>query len=216
MEISRWIKEDRPINVSSSLEGEDWYASKVQKVGPKSFHIDPPKRKYAVLQLIRGSKIRVGVPAGQGLFLFTSAVLTESTEQNPSVELEFPQEIIRMERRAHPRLPIRLETFYAEVHEGAGGLTFTRTMALDVSGGGIRLETNRPCPPETLLRLRFHLPIGEGGEEVVVTGRVVRSIPMESAKKSQAGVEFIDIMPRQQESLIQFVMDKIGDTPPPT
>jgi c-di-GMP-binding flagellar brake protein YcgR len=214
MEISQWIQEDRLINVSSSLEGEDWYASKILKVDRKSFLIDPPKRKYGALPLVRGSKVRVSVPFDQGLFLFTSEVLSECTEQHPGVELEFPQEIVRMERRAYPRLPIRLETYYAEVRGGAGGLTFTRTLTLDVCGGGLRMETNRPCPQETLLRLRFQILVGNSKEELVVTGRIVRSIPTESTKKSQVGVEFIDIMPRQQESLVQYVIDNLEGVRP--
>jgi c-di-GMP-binding flagellar brake protein YcgR len=211
MEINQWIRENRLINVSSSLEGGDWYDSKVLKVDRKSFLIDPPKTKYAVLPLVRGSKIRVGVPSDQGLVLFTSEVLVEATDQHPGVEVGYPQEIFRMERRAYPRLPIRLETYYAEVRGGTGGLTFTRTMALDISGGGLRLETNRPCPPETLLRLRFQIPAGNAGQDMIVTGRIVRSIPTENNKKSQVGVEFIDIPARAQETLAKFVTDHLGE-----
>jgi c-di-GMP-binding flagellar brake protein YcgR len=211
MEINQWIREDRLINVSSSLEGGEWYASKVLKVDRKSFLIDPPQKKYGALPMVRGSKIRVGVPSDQGLFLFTSEVLVEATDQHPGVELGYPQEIFRMERRTYPRLPIRLETYYAEVRGGTGGLTFTRTMALDVSGGGLRLETNRPCPPETLLRLRFQIPAGNAGQDMIVTGRIVRTIPTDATKKSQVGVEFIDIAPRQQETLVHFVTDNLGE-----
>ncbi len=37
MEVNQWLREDGILNVSSSLVGEDWFASKVLKIGLKSF-----------------------------------------------------------------------------------------------------------------------------------------------------------------------------------
>jgi c-di-GMP-binding flagellar brake protein YcgR len=211
MEINQWIKEDGILNVSAASGDEEWYASKVLKVGRKSFFIAPIKGRSKPFGAESGSDIRVSVPSGQGLFLFTSKILGAREGPEPSVELEFPQEIVRMERRAYPRLPIRLETYYAEIHDGNGGFAFTRSLALDISGGGILLETNRLCPPETLVRLKFQIPIGDREEELVVIGRIARSIPLGRPGKNQVGVEFIDIAPRQQDSLVQFVAENLEE-----
>jgi c-di-GMP-binding flagellar brake protein YcgR len=205
MDFSDWIREDGILNVTSSPEGEDWFASKILKVGQRSFWIEPPKRKYSPLPMKSGSEIRVSVPSGQGIFLFISRVLGEGGQSYPSVELEYPKEVDRMERRAYPRLPIRLETYYAEIHAGTGALAYTRSLALDICGGGIRLETHRPFPQETLVRLKFQIPVGDREEEMVITGRIARAIPTEGMGRSQAGVEFLDITPRQQESLLHFI-----------
>jgi c-di-GMP-binding flagellar brake protein YcgR len=165
--------------------------------------------------MVNGSEIRLSMPSGQGMLLFTSRVLGEAMEPEPSVELEFPREFMRMERRAYPRLPIRLETYYAEIRAGAGAPAFTRSLALDISGGGILLETHRSCPQETLMRVKFLIPIGDREEEVVVIGRIVRSIPTGGLGNHRAGVEFIDISPRQQDLLVQFVTGHLneGETP---
>jgi c-di-GMP-binding flagellar brake protein YcgR len=193
------------------MEGEDWCVSKVLKVGKNSFWIEPPKIKNKPLAMENGSKIRVSVPSKKGLLLFTSMVLGEGKEPSPSVELGYPQEIERMERRVYPRLPVRLDTYYAEIHAGTGALAFTRSMALDLSGGGIRLETHRLFPQESLVRLKFHIPVGQQEEELVVTGRIARTIPADGARRSQAGVEFLDITPRQQSSLLQFIDGNLGE-----
>jgi c-di-GMP-binding flagellar brake protein YcgR len=210
MEFSEWIREDGILNISPSVDGGDWHASKVLKVGRQSFWVEPPKRKNTPLAMASGSEIRISVPSGQGVFLFTSRVLGETTEPYPSVELEYPREITRMERRAYPRLPIRLETYYAEIHAGTGGLIFARSLALDLSGGGIRLETQRPCPQETLVRVKFHIPVGDQEEEVVVTGRIARTIPTEGGR-NQVGVEFLDITPHQQKSLVEFIIGNLDE-----
>jgi c-di-GMP-binding flagellar brake protein YcgR len=208
MEIRKWIRPDHIVNVSPALEGDVWYASKVLEIGKDSFFIGPPKQIQESLSRQRGRKIRVSVPTKEGLFLFTCGVLLAEKDPVGRVELEFPKEVAHLERRAFPRLPVRMDAQYAEIRDGSGNLPFSRSTALDISGGGIRLETNRVCPQETLLRLKFQIPLGQMEEELILTGRIVRSVPGEGARKSQVGVEFIDITPRQQESLVQFILDR--------
>jgi c-di-GMP-binding flagellar brake protein YcgR len=207
MEIGRWIRKDLIVNVSPALEGDSWYASTVVEVGGQSFSIQTPCTGKIPVSIHSGNKIRVRVPTEEGLFLLSCEVLGEVSEPEARIELEFPKEVIHLERRAFQRLPIQLETQYAEIRNG-GGLSFSRSTSLDISGGGMRLETNRHCPRETLLRVKFQIPLSQMEEELILTGRIVRSVPGEGARKSQIGVEFIDISPRQQESLVQFVLDR--------
>jgi c-di-GMP-binding flagellar brake protein YcgR len=208
MEIRRWIREDCIVNVSPAMEGEQWYAVKVVEVGDGSFSIAPPNLMAGDPAIETGRKIRVSVPTREGLFLFHCSVLVESGESPSRIELEYPKEVVHLERRAFPRLPIRLETEYAEIRHNNSGLNFSRSRTIDISGGGMCLESNRICPRETLLRVKFQIPLGQMEEELILTGRIVRSVPGEGARKSQLGVEFIDITPRQQEYLAQFVLDR--------
>jgi c-di-GMP-binding flagellar brake protein YcgR len=207
MEIRQWIKEESIVYISPALEGEDWFASKVVDLGSKSFIITKPKKLDNLSPLQSGDSVRVRVPSSEGLFQLTCDVLLETQEAEPRVELDFPKEVTHLERRAYTRLPVKIETQYAEIRDGSAGSSFSRSTALDISGGGIRLETNRNCPQETLLRVKFQIPLGQMEEELILTGRIVRSIPGEGARKSQVGVEFIDISPRQQESLVQYILD---------
>jgi c-di-GMP-binding flagellar brake protein YcgR len=208
MEISRWIRKDCIVNISPALEGDNWYATKILDVGEQSFSVQPPKTMKIPFSAPSGGKIRVSVPSEDGLFLITCGVVGESVGSEPRIELEFPKEVVHLERRAFPRLPIQLETQYAEIRSGTNGLSFSRSTSLDISGGGMRLETNRVCPRETLLRVKFQIPLSQMEEDLILTGRIVRSVPGEGARKSQIGVEFIDITPRQQEELVQFVLDR--------
>lgn len=211
MEIHRWIKRDSILSVSPSMEGEDWHASKVMDAGSKSFFIAKPNKPDAVFSVQSGSSIRVRVPSSEGLFQLTCAVLSETQDAEPRIELDFPKEVIHLERRAYQRIPVKMETHYAEIRDGHSGLSFSKSTALDLSGGGIRLETHRHCPQETLLRVKFQIPLGQMEEELILTGRIVRSVPGEGARKSQVGVEFIDITPRQQESLVQYILGRSKD-----
>ena len=213
MQIGQWIQEDRIVHISPSLEGDNWFASKVVEVGKRSFSIAEPKTLSASPGGYSGRKFRVRVPSAEGLFEFACKVLAEKQEPEPRVEMDFPKEVVHLERRAFPRLPVLMETHFAEIRDG-GGLNFSKTTALDISGGGIRLETNRLSPQETLLRMKFQIPLGEMEEELILTGRIVRSVPGEGARRSQLGVEFIDITPRQQEFLVQYVLDRTKEQRP--
>jgi c-di-GMP-binding flagellar brake protein YcgR len=213
MEIRQWIRENCIVYVSPALEGENWYASTVVEVGSNSFSITQPKKMDSAFTGQSGNTIRVRVPSSEGLFELNCDVLSETQGAEARLELDFPKEVVHLERRAYPRLPMKLETQYAEIRDGKAGLSFSKSTALDISGGGLRLETSRTCPQETLLRVKFQIPLGQMEEELILTGRIVRSVPGEGARKSQVGVEFIDISPRQQESLVQFILDRTKDQP---
>ena len=208
MEIHRWIRKDSIFYVSPVLEGENWYASKVMEVGSSSFFIIKPKLLEGSFTASSGAFFRVRVPSSEGLFQLVCDVLSETQGAEARIELDFPKEVIHLERRAYPRLPIKLETQYAEIRDNHAGLSFSKSTTLDISGGGILIETRRNCPQETLLRVKFQIPLGQMEEELILTGRIVRSVAGEGARKSQVGVEFIDISPRQQESLIQYILDQ--------
>ncbi len=211
MPIHRWIKKDIILYVSPATEGENWCASKVMEVGDKSFSIGMPKKSDNSFRMQSGDSIRVRVPSPEGLFQLDCSVLSVTQDAEPWMELDFPKEVIHLERRAHTRIPVTMETHYAEIRDGNSGLSFSKSTVLDISGGGIRLETHRNCPQETLVRVKFQIPLGQMEEELILTGRIVRSVPGEGARKSQVGVEFIDITPRQQESLVQYILDQSKD-----
>jgi c-di-GMP-binding flagellar brake protein YcgR len=213
MEIRQWIRKDSIVFVSSALEGENWYTSQVVSVGSGSFSVAMPEKLEGSFSSSTGNSIRIRVPSSEGLFQLECNVLSETREPEPCIELGFPKEVVHLERRAYTRLPIKMETQYAEIRDGNAGLSFSKSTALDISGGGIRLETNRVCPQETLLRVKFQIPLGQMEEELILTGRIVRSVPGEGARKSQVGVEFIDISPRQQETLVQYILDRTKDQP---
>jgi c-di-GMP-binding flagellar brake protein YcgR len=208
MEIRPQIKEESIINVSPSLEGEDWDPSIIFEVKDNSFCATIPQRKRTSYSKKTSQPIRVNLPTRQGLFLFNCQVVTVSGDSVPFVELEYPQEIIRWERRAYTRHPIRLEVHYSQIQGIEDETPFIRSYSLDISGGGLCLEINRKCSKETLLRLKFRIPISGKDEELALTGRVVRIHPTENSIAGKAGVEFIDIDSSQREAILQFVSEQ--------
>jgi c-di-GMP-binding flagellar brake protein YcgR len=209
MEIGKWIRVDRPVNISPDLDEENWYPARVLEVGKTSFWISMPARRSIVLRLQKGQKIRVSIASDQGVFLSTCGVLDLGPEGLAGVEVEIPQELVHMERRRFARCPTRMEVYYAEIRPGGGGTVFTKSYSADISGGGMRLELHRSCREETLLRLKFTLPVGKKHEEFLLTGRIVRAIATKPVGAQQAGIEFVDISSGEQEAISQFVTSKL-------
>jgi c-di-GMP-binding flagellar brake protein YcgR len=118
-----------------------------------------------------------------------------------------------VERRRHERLPSRLEVYYSEIRDRGNGLLFQKAYSLDLSGGGMRLELHRTFPQETLLHLKFSLPIEGRTETFLLTGRIVRASPVREGVAGQAGIEFIDISSLEQEAITRFVGDKLKSMP---
>jgi c-di-GMP-binding flagellar brake protein YcgR len=208
MEIRPQIKDESIINVSPSPEGEDWDPSIIFQAKDASFCATIPQRRRSSYSKKISQPIRVTLPTKQGLFLFQCQVLAVAGETVPFVELEYPQEINRWERRAFMRLPVRLDVYYSQIHGIENEAPFIRSYSLDISGGGLCLEVNRKCSKETLLRLKFRIPISGKDEELALTGRVVRIRPAENSIAGQAGVEFIDIDSSQREAILQYVAEK--------
>ncbi len=209
MEISKWIRVDRPVNISPDLDKENWYPARVLKILPKSFLISIPVRQSVALRLQKGWKIRLNVTSDSGAFLSTCEVLDVVAGEEPYLEIEIPQEIVHMERRRFARYPTRIEVYYSEIHIRVNQVYFEKSYSVDISGGGMRLEMHRNCPQETLLRLKFTLPVGRRREEFLLTGRIVRSIPSPEGGKNHAGIEFIGVSSGVQESISRFVASKI-------
>jgi c-di-GMP-binding flagellar brake protein YcgR len=205
MDIRQQIKEDSHINISPSMEGENWDNSIVIEVKENSFCVTIPQRRRSTYSDKTGQEVRVNLPNKQGLFLFNCRVVAVSGEAVPFAELTFPREIVRWERRAYSRLPIRLEVFYSQIRGINDETAYLRSYSLDISGGGLCLEINRKCSKETLLRLKFHVPVSGKDEELALTGRVVRIQPAASSVAGRAGVEFIDLDSSQREAILQFV-----------
>ncbi len=144
------------------------------------------------------------------------------------VSVEGDEEIIRRCQEAgcdaYITKPIRRETIIAKTIELLGLPTrrYARTRealdlygpsepetalgaSLDLSGGGMLMETEHQLAVGDEVQLRFFLPEQRG--EIQTTGRIVREA-VQSGRKHRYGVEFIDIDEEQREMIEAFVRSK--------
>ncbi len=102
------------------------------------------------------------------------------------------------EQRRHPRAPIYVEVRYGEVAEDV------TEHILNISRGGIFIETFSPGDTDTLLKLSFYLP--DTGHTFEVTGKVAWSRMDATAEGPPGmGIEFVDITDHDADMLEDFV-----------
>ena len=106
-------------------------------------------------------------------------------------------------RRRHARLPRAAQITCQEITYPLGLARETEVTMLDVSEGGVRLESPAAFGPDTLLQVALHLdgwerhttgfhPLGEDSKPLTALGRVVRCIEGASGRY-ELGVVFLDI-----------------------
>lgn len=106
----------------------------------------------------------------------------------------------RPDRRAHQRVPVRVEVdFQCED-------TFVFSYSADLSEMGIFIRTPVPYPAGTSLRLQFR---PRGGQPISVAGRVAWAVPLSHTSDPGVvpgmGVEFVDLPALQRERILDMV-----------
>ncbi len=100
-------------------------------------------------------------------------------------------------RRGSLRVPVRLVLRWAASGHSGPGTT------VDLSEGGVRLETREAPAPRTPLLLA--ITPGEGRPELELGGVIVWIQRASDAKPVEVGVRFVNLDPQQEEALADLV-----------
>jgi type IV pilus assembly protein PilZ len=101
------------------------------------------------------------------------------------------------ERRRTERAELIVRVDYATVDELFS--EFTR----DINEGGLFIETAKPRPAGTEVRMQFHLP---GSDEILQTiGRVVRITPGDEESPPGMGIEFDDLTTEDRQKINEII-----------
>ena len=100
-------------------------------------------------------------------------------------------------RQACPRLAINLRITFQETGDPVN------SYILNLSSGGIFIDTDDPPPIDSTLSLLFHLP--DDHEPMSLEGRVVWIKQTANACPSGMGIEFTGISPFHKQKIQSFV-----------
>ena len=103
------------------------------------------------------------------------------------------------ERRATARIPLRIQIQYRTAEQ------FFRDYMLNLSTGGIFIETARPLKVGTRLKIQFCLPRME--KEILADGVVVRRVNVHGKNPGTGGmgIRFSDLDPKDKSSLDDYI-----------
>jgi len=86
---------------------------------------------------------------------------------------------------------------------------WSKGVAVDISGGGMRFNTKAEHENPEYLELRFSLNIGSLSKEIVTPARVIRYTPVKNLLETKEfRVEFVEISTKQREEIVQYVFNE--------
>ncbi len=111
------------------------------------------------------------------------------------------------ERRDDSRAEVEVEVRYRTAQE------FLAAYSRNISGGGIFLRTQQPLPLNQTVLLRFTLP--GVTHQFQVHGVVVWANPasVRSSFPAGMGIKFLEIEPKDQQLIAEFIKQTKGPTP---
>lgn len=211
MSINDYLKIQRTIQISRDVSDEIWYISKIQNVDKKYFYVDIPYQKATPLILNKGEQVKVQMFLPSERIGFKSTVTGMHVDNIPLFILLKPEQYNRIQQRRFVRIPVMMDAFYAEVPiEADKTPRFVKTNTLDLSAGGLRIKVDKEYPSGTILLLKFTLQAVRMEHEITVAGKVARTFKVDQAGTIHAAMEFTEITSRQQDLIMNFIMNKMS------
>lgn len=200
--------------IQVSRDGETWYNASIQNVTANLVYITIPYRRESPLLLRRGDTVQVRFFKEDSSYHFETQVIGETKEKIELYRIGHPEHITRVQQRMHVRMPVILDTEYAlaeEQVEKEKSPSFTRATAVDLSGGGMKLALRRRIPENTMLLLRFTLPLQSKPEKLELEARVIRCVRVDQKRDLyHLGLKFENINHRQQDIIVRFIFQKMS------
>ena len=148
----------------------------------------------------------------ESLYLAEAEVVKYIMDRTPICELLVLTDFKRLQRRNYVRIPVQIELeYYVKGRElGEKGLI------IDISGGGILLNTMDPLQVNSEINMRFSLKFPEETTVVYISGMVVREdhAPRANADPDfpyKYGVRFEGLSVKEQDHIVKYVMIKVRE-----
>lgn len=220
--------------IQITRDGSTWYDSSIQDIRGSDIYIAIPYMKEHPLVLSRGVQVQVRFLMDDCSYLFETRVIGEVTSNIKMIRLDYPGEFKRVQQRMHVRLAVVLDVEYAapEREQGAGGRacggkgkhpvlpankrnkkpSFTKSTAVDISGGGMKLVVRENIKEGSRLLLRFVLPLKSKPEQLQLEALVTRCIKADPDREVyNLGLRFENQTFHQEDIIVRYIYEKTAE-----
>lgn len=170
-----------------------------------------------------GARLEAYFYTSQGIYKALSVITERGKEGNVYYcELELTGKLEKFQRREYYRLPsiinadiipIKGEDVmdYSEHHKipDKSYDNMQSGIIVDISGGGVRIMSDRKFNKNDYVFLRFSIEMNIGVKEMELMGMVVLSV--ESVNRSNyydSRIEFMEITPEQREHIVKYIFEQ--------
>lgn len=207
-------------------EGAREFKSRIEDIQNSLLHVAMPSERGQLVVVPTGQYVTLSVmtPTGTNMFI-EGEVMGRRTQPFPVLVIR-PMSVESNQQRNFHRVQLRMEPMALWQWTGtddpdrkgirpgaepsgsngdAGVWQRVTGTILDVSGGGIGLLADSDIPKDSILRVKFPLPVS--GEPIELRGRVMisRPRPQGSETKYQSGVQFEEMSPFDQDRLVRAI-----------
>lgn len=192
----------------------DTYASRIEDIiETEKLLLSYPTDKGTMLPLTAGDVIKVTLIKNDGVYSFTQPIIEKILSPIPLLEIDYPQEIVRAQRRKYFRLSVNVEVMFCILpppaeHRSAAPKSqpkMEKGTIQDLSAGGCYLVTNAILERADRISLNFTLP--NGANFNCINGKIARKGPITNRDLRYYGLEFTEISEKSRDKIISYIFD---------
>lgn len=156
-----------------------------------------PENKHELAEYLHeGKELNIIAYTNSGIYNFESIVI--DSPYNHDFVVEFPEENTKVQRRAYVRIPLKLELTLEHYGEKI------RTETINISGGGLRFNTENELKTNEVWRFSIYLP--RWRENAQGFGEVIYNI--KQAKTNIAVIRFTDVQETYRNKIIKVCFEE--------
>jgi c-di-GMP-binding flagellar brake protein YcgR len=177
------------------------YRTRIEEVGKRILSIGVPVAEGQFIPLREGTELEIFFADNISAYSFSSIIIKRIAFPIPTFIIEFPQRIIKVQRRKFVRVEVIRPLIYRIL--GETGLSEERQGFMnDLSGGGLLFKSEEKIPLKTVLLLKLMI----GTNEMEILGTVIRSLK-EDNDCYLVSVEFDEISEKTRDIIIKYIFD---------
>lgn len=178
------------------------YKTHLDEVGEKILSVFAPISQGQIVPLREGTLAKVVFWDEVAAYAVETVIIQRIAVPVPVFVLELPDSIRRVQRRNFVRIPAFYPMTFRSVDKRGLSDTKKGTM-LDLSGGGVRFQTDEAVEMGAVLLAYLDLPSGP----MQTSARVCRVEKIPDIKKYRISVDFYQITERDRDRIISCVFD---------
>ncbi|ADG82372.1 flagellar brake protein [Thermincola potens] len=203
------IKINQPIEIEVNFSlGINKFKSRVEGITEKNLVVAAPMVNRQIVPLKIGTQVTVSYLDNAALYTFDTVVLATDLKPVPTLTLDKPYNIKRVQRRNFVRIDAKIPMTFCLLKENLEkNSDFYYATTIDISGGGIMFSTENPLHLGDLLEIHMAFP---DGVNVLAIGKVVRVIKNGQGDQQMysVGIEFNIIEESERDKIIRYIFNQ--------
>lgn len=208
------MADDVKFNINGKLEivwSDGYYKSDIQDLTDQYIAISIPIKDGQYIPLRQGEQLEVLYFYNkEEMYKFYTVVVGRKVDKVPVILLEFPKELIKIQRRKFVRVPIVCAIDLSKIENGnidsdvkklvEKNQALIKAVMVDLSGGGMRIKIKNELKLDD--SIIAYIPLDSG--EVAIKGEVVR-VEKDEEKRYVCGINFVDLEEKVQDKIIRYI-----------